>query len=80
MKLKKSLLHQIRSIIISSRENAIRTVDFERVMMYGNIGKVIFEEEQGGKDRAKYGKFLLKAISEEFLPKSGSDFRFANKN
>ncbi|MBA4301640.1 MAG: hypothetical protein C0433_16290 [Cyclobacterium sp.] len=74
MKLKKSLLHQIQSIITSSRENAIRTIDFERVMMYWNIGKVIFEEEQGGKDRAKYGEFLIKAISEEFQPKFGSGF------
>lgn len=74
MKLKKSLFQQIHSIISSSRENAIRTVDFERVMMYWNIGKVIFEEEQDGKDRAKYGKFLLKAISEEFQPKFGSGF------
>jgi len=36
--------------------------------MYWQIGKVIFEEEQQGKDRAEYGRYLLKSISDEFQP------------
>ncbi len=49
-------------------------MDTERVLMYWQIGKVIFEEEQNGKDRADYGKYLIKSISDEFQPQFGSGF------
>jgi predicted nuclease of restriction endonuclease-like (RecB) superfamily len=42
--------------------------------MYWQIGKVIFEEEQEGKDRAEYGKYLIKSISEIFQPQFGTGF------
>jgi predicted nuclease of restriction endonuclease-like (RecB) superfamily len=35
---------------------------------------VIFEEEQAGKERAEYGKYLIKSISETFQPQFGSGF------
>lgn len=74
MELNKNIIHQIQNIIASSQERAIRSVDTERVLMYWQIGKVIFEEEQQGKDRADYGKFLIKSISDEFQPQFGSGF------
>lgn len=74
MKLNKNLIQQIESIISNAKEKAIRSVDFERVMMYWQIGKVIFEEEQQSKDRAEYGKYLIKSISDVFQPKFGSGF------
>ena len=42
--------------------------------MYWHIGKVIFEEEQGGKDRAEYGKFLIQSLSDQLQPEFGSGF------
>ncbi|WP_188315839.1 DUF1016 N-terminal domain-containing protein [Chitinophaga agrisoli] len=54
----KTLLTEIKSIITQARENAIRAVDHERVLMYWHIGKRIFEEEQQGQDRAGYGGVL----------------------
>ncbi|QNN41376.1 PDDEXK nuclease domain-containing protein [Pedobacter roseus] len=74
MRLKKELLQQIQSIIISSKERAIRSVETERMLMYWKIGKVIFEEEQKGKDRAGYGEYLIKSISDEFQPQLGTGF------
>ena len=74
MELSKNILQQIQSIILQSKERAIRSVDFERVMMYWKIGQVIFEEEQAGKDRAEYGKFLIKSISLELQLAFGSGF------
>jgi predicted nuclease of restriction endonuclease-like (RecB) superfamily len=74
MELKKDLIQQIRSIIAASRERAIRSVDTERVLMYWQIGKVIFEEEQAGKERAEYGRYLIKSISDVFQPQFGSGF------
>jgi len=74
MELNKNIIHQIKDIIAASQERAIRSVDTERVLMYWEIGKVIFEEEQAGKDRADYGKFLIKSISDEFQSQFGSGF------
>jgi hypothetical protein len=42
MELRKDLVEQIQQIIATSRERAIRSVDTERVLMYWQIGKVIF--------------------------------------
>ncbi len=74
MQLKKELIQQIQFIIAGATERAIRSVDTERVVMYWQIGKVILEEEQEGKQRAGYGEFLIKSLSEKFQPQFGSGF------
>jgi predicted nuclease of restriction endonuclease-like (RecB) superfamily len=74
MELHKNIIQQIQTIIDTSQKRAIRSIDAERVLMYWHIGKVIFEEEQAGKDRAEYGKFLIKSISNEFQPQFGIGF------
>ena len=63
MQLKKELINQIQSINATAKDRAIRSVDTERVLMYWQIGKVILEEEQEGKERAGYGEFLIKSLS-----------------
>lgn len=68
------LLHEIKSIITQAKEKAIRAVDHERVMMYWHIGRRIFEEEQQGQDRAGYGEYLIKYLSEQLQPEFGSGF------
>jgi predicted nuclease of restriction endonuclease-like (RecB) superfamily len=42
--------------------------------MHWHIGKRIFEEEQEGKDRADYGKYLTEYIAKELEPEFGSGF------
>ena len=74
MHIRKGLIAEIQSIIASSKEAAIRSVDYQRVLMYWHIGKKIFEEEQGEKDRADYGTFLLKYLAVELEPVYGSGF------
>ena len=74
MKISNNIINQIQSIIANAQARAIQNVDTERVAMYWQIGKVIFEEEQQGKERAEYGKFLIKSISNEFQPQLGSGF------
>jgi predicted nuclease of restriction endonuclease-like (RecB) superfamily len=44
--------------------------------MYWNIGRRIFEEEQQGKDRADYGTYLIKNLSENLEPEYGSGFSY----
>ncbi len=74
MSVSSAIINDIKSIIVESKNNAIRTVDHHRTIMYWRIGKRIFEEEQEGKDRADYGKFLTKYISEELEPEYGNGF------
>ncbi|HRP89878.1 MAG TPA: DUF1016 N-terminal domain-containing protein [Edaphocola sp.] len=72
--IKQELIQQIQSILASEKDKAIRSVDNKRVLMYWQISKVIFEEEQNGKDRADYGKYLIKSIFDEFQPQFGNGF------
>ena len=72
--LKVSFVQHIQSIISDARDNAIRSVDTHRVLMYWQIGKAIVEEEQEGNERAEYGKFIIKSLSEKFQPKFGTGF------
>lgn len=74
MELKNELINQIHLIIANSKERAIRSVDSERAFMYWQIGKAIFEEQQLGKERAKYGEFLIKSLSKELEPQLGKGF------
>lgn len=69
-----SVIADIKAIIHASKEQAIRTIDFERTLMYWHIGKRIFEEEQRGENRATYGKYLTQLIANEIEPEFGSGF------
>jgi hypothetical protein len=80
MDIRKDLLSEIQQIILASKEAAICSVDYQRVLMYWRIGKKIFEEEQGGKDRAGYGELLIKTLAIELEPVYGSSFSFRQLN
>jgi predicted nuclease of restriction endonuclease-like (RecB) superfamily len=69
-----SLISEIKSIISQSRDQAIRSVDYQRTLMYWHIGQRIFKEEQNGKERAEYGTYLIKYLSEQLQPEFGSGF------
>lgn len=69
-----SVITDIKAIILNAKEKAIRLVDHERTLMYWQIGKRIFEEEQHGKDRADYGNYLTKFVAEQLEPECGSGF------
>lgn len=70
----KALLHSIISLIEETRESAIRSVDFHKVQLNWHIGKFIFEDEQKGKERAEYGKYLIKYLSKNLEPIYGSSY------
>jgi len=69
-----SFVKEIKEIILTSRANAVRSVDFCRVQMYWQMGKRIFEEEQQGKERADYGSYLIRNLAKEIQPEFGSGF------
>lgn len=74
--LSKNFIEEIKEIILTSRANAVRSVDFCRVQMYWHMGKRIFEEEQQGKERAEYGTYLIRNLAKEIQPEFGSGFGY----
>lgn len=75
-----SIIPEIKSIIAAAKDKAIKVVDTERTLMYWNIGKRIFEEEQEGKDRADYGTYLIKFLAEQLQPEYGSGYSYRQLN
>ena len=69
-----SFCDDIRRIIAEERNNAVRSVDFHRVMMYWRVGERVFVEEQRRQDRAEYGSYLVKHLAHVIEPEFGSGF------
>ena len=78
--LSKNLLLDLKFLIADASQNAIRSVDFHRTVMYWKIGERIFNEEQHGKERADYGNYLIKYLSEQLQPEYGTSFSIRNLN
>jgi len=69
-----TIYEQIASVIRDARAKVIRTVDTTMVHTYWYIGKYIVEEEQLGKTRAGYGKYLLLELSNKLTAEFGKGF------
>ena len=67
------LATKIENIIRESRRSAYRAIDFTMVMAYWNIGKVIVEDKLH-RERAEYGKNILKNISKRLTKEFGKGF------
>lgn len=68
----------IKNILQGARDNAYRQVNFIMVEAYWSIGQQIVEEEQNGKDRAKYGSHLIKELSLQLTREFGKGFTQQN--
>ena len=53
----------VKEVLETARNNAYRAINFAMVEAYWNIGRLIVEEEQTGKARAEYGKYVIKELS-----------------
>jgi len=54
---------KVAQIIEQARRHIGRTANLTMCVTYFEIGRMIVEEEQGGKARAAYGKKLLTGLS-----------------
>jgi predicted nuclease of restriction endonuclease-like (RecB) superfamily len=68
----------IARILEEARATAIRAVNTAMVQAYWNIGRIIVEEEQKGKQRAGYGETLLASLSERLMKNFGKGFTERN--
>ncbi|MCB5286010.1 MAG: PDDEXK nuclease domain-containing protein [Candidatus Cloacimonetes bacterium] len=74
----KELLHEIRDLIQSARRAVVHSVDLIQVLTNFEIGRRIVEHEQGGEERAEYGKALLKELSAALTAEFGRGFSKRN--
>ena len=65
---------EIKQIIQEGRSAAYSAVNAAMIGTYWRVGKRIVEEEQGGKERAAYGKALIKTLARELTLEFGDGF------
>lgn len=73
-----ALRDEIRELVINARQHVAVQVNTELLSTYWNIGKVIVEYEQESKERADYGKQMLKLLSRDLTKEFGKGFSVSN--
>lgn len=72
------LLAEITNVYQKGRQSAVIAVNSHLVNTYWLIGQYIVEYEQGGKERAEYGKSLINKLSKDLTEKLGRGFSRSN--
>ena len=73
-RLNNEFVSQIKQIIYSSKQKVYSAINFVMVQEYWLIGEKIVQEEQGGKERAEYGKFIITNLSKELSKEFGRGY------
>jgi hypothetical protein len=68
----------VAEVLRKARVKSYRAVNFIMVEAYWNVGRMIIEEEQHGKERAEYGKALIRTLSERLIAEFGAGFGASN--
>ena len=67
-------INEVKEILKSARQKAYTAVNSAMVEAYWEIGRRIVEEEQSGRERAEYGKEIIKNLSKELTEEFGKGF------
>ncbi len=70
--------NKIVVLLNNARKKAVQTVNTTMVYTYFEIGRIIVDEEQKGKERAEYGKKILKKLSQKLNKEFGRGFSVDN--
>ncbi len=68
----------IESLIEESRKHVAAQINTAMVRTYYEIGRIIVENEQGGSQRAAYGRQVLKGLSKRLTERYGKGFSVEN--
>lgn len=74
----KQFYEDVREILLQARELAYKNASSIMTQAYWNVGKRIVEQELLGKERAKYGSYLIKNLSKELSDEFGTGFSVAS--
>ncbi|MBI4396485.1 MAG: DUF1016 domain-containing protein [Elusimicrobia bacterium] len=69
---------KVRLILEEARSSVVRSVNQEMVKAYWLVGKEIVEQEQKGKERARYGEELIEQLSRRLQEDFGKGFTPGN--
>ena len=72
------LFLKIAQLLQAAKQNIVRHVNQTMVYTYYEIGRMIVEDEQQGKQRAEYGKQVLKELSKRLNAEFGKGFSVQN--
>ena len=67
-------INEVKEILKNARQKAYTAVNSAMVEAYWKIGRRIVEEEQSGRERAEYGKEIIKNLSKELTEEFGKGF------
>lgn len=73
-----TLLTEIKQVVLKARKQVKQTVNSAMVQAYWQIGRLIVEQEQQGRERAQYGKAQLKQLSQQLTAEFGKGFDITN--
>jgi hypothetical protein len=73
-----NLYDGVRELVISARGAAARGLNLLQVHTNYEIGRRIVEEEQGGADRAQYGKEVIRELAARLTLEFGNGFSKSN--
>lgn len=72
------IIEDIKELLVVSRQTLQQSVNSVMVQTYWNIGRIIVEDEQNGKDRAEYGTQQLQQIAKSLTMEFGKGFDARN--
>ncbi|MBF6656270.1 DUF1016 domain-containing protein [Flavobacterium columnare] len=73
-----NFFQEVITIVKSSHQQLVSTVNQTLVTTYYEIGRKIVEEEQKGNERAEYGKYLIQLLSNRLTQEFGKGFSIRN--
>ena len=68
----------IYKLLEDARKNVKKAVNLAMVYSYFEVGRKIVEEEQNGENRAQYGQYIVKELSEYLTKNFGKGFSVTN--
>lgn len=69
---------RVTDLLKTARNSVVKSVNQTMVQTYFEIGRIIIEEEQGGSERAEYGKHIIKELSGRLTKEFGKGFSHRN--
>ena len=76
--IEKKFIEEIKELLNSAKEQVKTSINLAMVYTYYEIGRRIVNHEQNGKNRADYGKEILKNLSNELTKEFGKGYSVDN--
>ena len=76
--LNKELFQSIKSLIQEARKHVVHNINTTMLITYFEIGRMIVEDEQNGKNRADYAKEKIKKLSSDLTKEFNRGYSVSN--